>query len=243
MRQVVLDTETTGLEVSQDHRIIEIGCVEVRNRRRTGAELHHFLNPERDIEDGAFDVHGIRREDLEHKPRFADIAQELIEFVRDSEVIIHNSKFDEGFIDAELARLGPTWGRLRDYCEIVDSLKLARQLHPGQKNSLDALCNRYQIDNSARELHGALLDARILLDVYLAMTGGQASLLPDEGGASGAFEETPGPPVINRGAPLRTIVPTPAELAAHQRLLDSIDALSGGRCLWRKSNEDERSPD
>ena len=233
MRQVVLDTETTGLEPGE-HRIIEIGCVELINRRRTGCEFHHFVNPEREIEEGAFDVHGIRLADLADKPRFAEIASELLGFVRDSEVIIHNAPFDEGFVDAELARLGPDWGRLREHCRILDTLELARRMHPGQKNSLDALCGRYQIDNSQRELHGALLDARILCDVYLAMTGGQTHLqLGDSGTQTTAVAEE-NRQVIKRDAPLRTIAPTARELDAHRKRLAGIDRISGGRCLWTR---------
>lgn len=180
MRQVILDTETTGLEPKQGHRIIEIGCVEVINRRKTKRVFHQYLNPQRDIEDGAFDVHGLSNEFLSDKPLFADIAQELIDFIRDSEVIIHNAPFDLAFLDAELKRLGKQWGKTENYCQVLDTLPLARELHPGQKNSLDALCSRYEVDNSQRELHGALLDAQILLDVYLAITGGQTSLSLDE---------------------------------------------------------------
>ena len=161
MRQIILDTETTGLEPEQGHRIIEIGCVEVINRRKTEAKFHHYLNPEREIEDGAFDIHGLTGEFLADKPLFEDIARELIDFVRDGEVVIHNAPFDVAFIDAELKRMGKPWGKLEDYCQILDTLTMARELHPGQKNSLDALCARYNVDNSHRELHGALLDAQI----------------------------------------------------------------------------------
>jgi DNA polymerase-3 subunit epsilon len=235
-RQVVLDTETTGLEV-EEHRIIEIGCVELRNRRRTDSVFHHYLNPEREIEEGAYEVHGISRADLADKPLFADIARDLLDFLKGSEVIMHNAAFDEQFIDRELARLGPEWGRLRDHCSILDTLALARELHPGQKNSLDALCARYAVDNSTRELHGALLDARILSDVYLAMTGGQAALLLEEETAA-----APGTSWAHRllpaeREPLRVIRPTAEELAAHRERLEALDAMSGGRCLWRKREE------
>lgn len=180
MRQIILDTETTGLDPDKGHRIIEIGCVEIRNRRRSDKTYHQYINPHREIDDGAFEVHGLSNEFLADKPDFSDIAQDLINFIKDSEVIIHNAPFDVEFINAELKELGREWGKLEDYCTIRDTLVMARELHPGQKNSLDALCSRYEIDNSQRDLHGALLNAQILLDVYLAMTGGQTSLLLDE---------------------------------------------------------------
>lgn len=232
-RQIILDTETTGLEPADGHRIIEIGCVEIRNRRKSDREFHQYVNPNRPIEDGAFEVHGISNEFLKDKPIFSDIAQDLIDFIRDSEVIIHNAPFDVAFINAELKHLGKQWGRLEDYCNITDTLVMARELHPGQKNSLDALCSRYQIDNSQRDLHGALLDAQILLDIYLAMTGGQGRLsLEDEqirqdGVVKHKFL------IRDRGV-LRLILPTPAELLAHQQRLAAIDKDSGGKCVWLK---------
>lgn len=240
-RQIVLDTETTGLEVEEGHRIIEIGCIELRNRRRTDRMFHHYLNPEREIEEGAYEVHGISREALAGKPRFAEIAREFIDFLEGGEVIIHNAAFDEQFIDRELARLGAEWGRLRDHCSIIDSLALARELHPGQKNSLDALCTRYGVDNSTRELHGALLDARILADVYLAMTGGQATLLLEEESAAVAGSGKTHRLLPERQERLRTIRPTAEELAAHGARLDALDAMSGGLCLWRKLEKDGAS--
>jgi len=238
-RQIVLDTETTGLEV-ENHRIIEIGCIEIRNRRRTDRHFHHYVNPEQDIDEGAYQVHGISRAELAGKPLFRDIARDLIDFLNGSEVIIHNAAFDEGFIDKELARLGPDWGRLRDHCTITDSLALARELHPGQKNGLDALCTRYGVDNSTRDLHGALLDARILADVYLAMTGGQAALLLEEESAAvtGAGAAKAHRLLPERRERLPTIAPTAAELAAHHERLDALDASSGGRCVWRKLERD-----
>src|SRR5271155_5033605 len=175
MRQIVLDTETTGLEVEQKHRVIEIGCVEVFNRRLTGRSFHRYLNPERDIDEGALEVHGLSREQLAKEPKFAEIHAEFLDFVRDAELIIHNAAFDVAFLDAELARAGDSG--LGSLCRILDSLALARQMHPGQRNSLDALCRRYSVDNSHRDYHGALLDARLLAEVYLAMTGGQAMLV------------------------------------------------------------------
>lgn len=237
MRQVVLDTETTGLEPSQGHRIIEIGCIEVRNRRRTERHFHQYLNPEREIDEGAVDVHGIRLSDLADKPRFGDIAAEFLEFIRDTEVIIHNAPFDVEFLNHELRRLDGNWGRMEDYCRITDTLKLARELHPGQKNSLDALCARYEVDNSARELHGALLDAQILADVYLAMTGGQVSLGLDSGltrAADGSHEHRE----VKPGGRLRVIEPTAEEEAAHQARLQAIEQASKGHCLWLHPQED-----
>jgi DNA polymerase-3 subunit epsilon len=234
MHQIVLDTETTGLEPKQGHRIIEIGCVEINNRRKTDRHYHQYLNPERDIEDGAYDVHGISNEFLANKPRFADIAQEFIDFIRDSELIIHNAPFDVGFINAELNKLGQQWGGVEDYCTVVDTLVMAREMHPGQKNSLDALCQRYEIDNSQRNLHGALLDAQILLDVYLAMTGGQTDLLLDNEistqNTSGLKQKQLDP---NRPR-LRIIQATNEELEAHQKKLEVIEKESDGKCLWKK---------
>lgn len=176
MRQIVLDTETTGLEVSQGHRIIEIGCVELSNRRVTGNHWHHYFNPDREVDAGAYEVHGISNEFLQDKPRFAELAEAFYDYVKGAELIIHNAAFDVGFLNHELAQPDLDFAPLQDNCSVLDTLMLARQKHPGQKNNLDALCKRYDIDNSQRSLHGALLDARILADVYLAMTGGQTSL-------------------------------------------------------------------
>ena len=176
MRQIVLDTETTGLEVSQGHRIIEIGCVELVNRRVTGNHWHYYFNPDREVDAGAYEVHGISNEFLQDKPRFAELADEFCEYVKGAELIIHNAAFDVGFLDYELGQPELEFAPLEQSCTVLDTLLLARQKHPGQKNNLDALCKRYDIDNSQRSLHGALLDARILADVYLAMTGGQTSL-------------------------------------------------------------------
>src|ERR1700722_4907512 len=175
MRQVVLDTETTGLEVEQQHRVIEIGCVELINRRLTGRTYHQYLNPERDIDEGAQQVHGLSRERLAREPTVAPVHPEFLGFIRDAELIIHNAPFDVAFLNAELAR-NALAHKIGDLCRVLDSLALARQMHPGQRNNLDALCKRYSVDNSRRDYHGALLDARILAEVYLAMTGGQANL-------------------------------------------------------------------
>jgi len=190
MRQIVLDTETTGLEVGQGHRIIEIGCIELENRRVTGNHWHYYINPDRPVDSGAFEVHGISNEFLQDKHRFAELAEEFHSYVAGAELVIHNAPFDIGFLDNELALLEPPIGSLKESCSILDTLLLARQKHPGQKNNLDALCKRYGIDNSNRSLHGALLDARILADVYLAMTGGQTSLgLEAEQGAGTDHEQ------------------------------------------------------
>ncbi len=232
MRQIILDTETTGLEHTQGHRIIEIGCVEVKNRRKTEQYYHQYLNPERDIEDGAFEVHGISNETLADKPVFSDIAQDFINFIRDSELIIHNAPFDVGFINAELQMLGPEWGQLEDYCRITDTLVMAREMHPGQRNSLDALCKRYQVDNSQRELHGALLDAQILLDVYLAMTGGQTILSFGESAQAGCLPDQESTRIDPDRPGLRIIEPVPEELEAHRARLETIEQESDGKCIW-----------
>ena len=232
MRQVVLDTETTGLEVSQGHRIIEIGCVEVLHRRTTDQIYHQFLNPEREIDAGAEEVHGITTQFLADKPKFHDIATDFIEFITDAEVIIHNASFDVGFINHELERAGYSITDINQCCKVTDSLDLARKMHPGQKNSLDALCKRYEIDNSHRELHGALLDAQILADVYLALTGGQATLslagkadsLDKRRKANTALDS-------NRKA-LKVVYADQDELQAHEAFLNKIQQESDSGCLW-----------
>jgi DNA polymerase-3 subunit epsilon len=232
VRQIVLDTETTGLEPELGHRVIEIGCIEVVNRRRTGRVFHRYLRPDREIDAGALQVHGITAEFLERQPRFGDVAVEWLEFVRGAELVIHNAPFDVAFLDAELARLPQAPGRVGDFCEVLDTLLLARKLHPGQRNSLDALCKRYTVDNSQRDLHGALLDADLLLEVYLAMTGGQGALTldaaPDDAVARSALQRAERP----RGT-LVVVRATAAELEAHERRLAAIDKASGGRTVWR----------
>ncbi len=239
MRQIVLDTETTGLEPAEGHRIIEIGCVELINRRRTERTFHCYLNPDRDIDDGALGIHGITREQLYGSPRFADVVRELLEFLRDAEVIIHNAPFDVGFLNDELRRLGDAWGTLPQHCTVLDSLTLARELHPGQRNSLDALCRRYNVDNSARNLHGALLDAEILADVYLRMTGGQAALLLDElDSQHSALTRTAVTRKLPARLPLRVVLPTEDEIAEHRRRLEAINKSSGGRCLYSQFSSD-----
>ena len=232
MRQIVLDTETTGLEPEQGHRIIEIGCVELIDRRLTGNNFHQYLQPDREIDQGAIEVHGITNEFLADKPRFADLVDDFVDYVRGAELIIHNAPFDVGFLNHELARLGEGWPRVADCCSVVDTLVMAKRLHPGQRNSLDALCRRYDIDNSHRELHGALLDAEILADLYLHMTGGQTRLLLEsEPGTAGSN------PVAIRRLPtdrpaLKVVAADATELAAHQRRLRAIDAASSEGCLW-----------
>lgn len=234
MRQIVLDTETTGLDPAEGHRIIEIGCVELIDRRRTDNRFHIHINPERDIDEGALEVHGIDSDFLADKPKFADVADDLVAFLGSSEIIIHNAPFDVGFLNQEFKLLGG-YPKLESLCDIVDSLVLARKKHPGQRNSLDALCGRYGIDNSHRERHGALLDAEILADVYLAMTGGQTSLLPDEND-DGIIQQTPKPRQINKNRPkLKVIYCNEKELQVHSKRLDAIDAESGGSCLWKQS--------
>lgn len=222
MRQIILDTETTGLEPARGHRIIEIGGIEMKDRRKTDRVLHFYVNPEREIEQEAVEIHGITAQQLEGEPVFEDIADPLVEFIRDNEVIMHNAPFDVAFINAELSRLGDEWGRLEDYCRITDTLEMARDLHPGQKNSLDALCQRYGIDNSNRTLHGALLDAEILVDVYLAMTGGQASLLLHQDGEPGTGSDSRRARPPQRRGNLKIVEPTPEELAAHRKLLERL---------------------
>jgi DNA polymerase-3 subunit epsilon len=233
MRLVVLDTETTGLEAAQGHRIIEIGCVEIINRRRSGRTFHHYLQPDRPIDPGASEVHGITTDMLAGKPRFPDLVGEFIDFVAGAELVIHNADFDVGFLDSELRMAGHDGG-IRTTCTVVDSLALARRLHPGQRNSLDALCKRYSVDNSGRDLHGALLDAELLADVYLAMTGGQGALLLDAGPGAGQTRATAARPVNREGLVLRVLEPTAEEEAAHDRYLALLDRQSGGRTVWRQ---------
>ena len=231
MKQVVLDTETTGLDPAQGHRIIEIGCVEIEDRKLTGRNFQVYLNPERDIDEAAIDIHGLTLEFLSDKPKFNEIYQEFCNFIEGAEVIIHNAPFDTAFIDSELAKLRLQKNKLNNYCSILDTLVLARDKHPGQRNSLDALCKRYDINNSHRDLHGALLDAEILADVYLAMTSGQSSLSLREGRSA---EQKEG---YLRNAHSRTaeIVVLPAsseELEAHEARLKDIHEKSEKGCLW-----------
>ncbi len=237
MRQIVLDTETTGLEPSDGHRIIEIGCVELVNRRITGNTYHQYLQPDRDIDAGAREVHGITDQFLADKPRFADIADEFLAFIRDAELIIHNAPFDVGFINHEISLLRRSGETLSGLCTVVDTLEMARRLHPGQRNNLDALCKRYQIDNSQRELHGALLDAEILADVYLTMTGGQATLsLDSRSDLSG--DQTQSIRRLPQDRPrLRVIRADAREQEAHAARLAAIERAHDGTCVWRHLEE------
>ncbi len=232
MRQIVLDTETTGLELADGHRIIEIGCIELVHRRATGRHWHRYLKPGREVDPGALAVHGITNEFLAAQPAFADVAAEFLAFVDGAELVIHNAEFDVGFLDAELAASGIA-GAIADRCRVLDTLALARRMHPGQRNNLDALCKRYSVDNAGRDLHGALKDARILADVYLAMSGGQAALGLDAAPATGpkaaaaraASRGNVSVPVVRASEP---------ELAAHAQALETIDRASGGRTLFRQ---------
>jgi DNA polymerase-3 subunit epsilon len=230
MRQVVLDTETTGLEVSAGHRVIEIGCVELVNRRYTRRHFHRYINPERPVDPGALAVHGIDNDFLADQPTFDRIADDFIEFVRDAELVIHNAEFDVGFLNHELERLGGALDNLRDCCGILDTLRMARQKHPGQRNSLDALAKRYEVDTSRRELHGALLDAEILAEVYLAMTGGQVSLSLDQ--TEQAAADAAGPARLDRsGLELVVLQASREEAAAHEAMLERVRAAGDG-ALW-----------
>lgn len=237
MRQIVLDTETTGLTPEDGHRIIEVGCVELKNRQLTDNRFHVYVNPKREIDAGAAEVHGLTNAFLADKPVFADIADDLLTFVGGSEVIIHNAPFDVAFINHELGLLEGSRGALGDYCAITDTLLLAKKKHPGQRNSLDALCKRYGVDNSHRDLHGALLDAEILAQVYLCMTGGQVSLLLEsEPGDAGVVSDAMAMPGRTRreGLRLQVVRANDEEIAAHEARLAAIDKSSGGVCVWRR---------
>ena len=237
MRQIILDTETTGLSASQGHRVIEIGCIEMVNRRLTGREFHRFLNPDRDIDEGAEAVHGISRAQLETEPRFHEVVDEFLAFVKDAELVIHNADFDVGFLEHELRLMKHAQPKITDHCAVLDTLALAREIHPGQRNSLDALCKRYEVDASRRDVHGALIDSELLAHVYLAMTGGQSSLLLDEDegdresapvGARPSARSAAGaasngqPRAVGASYNLKIIKPTPEEAAAHEAILEKI---------------------
>jgi len=228
-RQIVLDTETTGLEPSQGHRVIEIGCVELINRRLTGNNYHQYLQPDREIDEGALQVHGISNEFLQDKPRFNDIVDDLMSYLKGAELVIHNAPFDIGFLDHELKRAANGLGVIVDHCTVIDTLVMARKMHPGQKNNLDALCKRYDVNNTQRDLHGALLDAEILSEVYLRMTGGQVGLALDSGQSA---EKDDGVATASRissdRAPLRVISASKDELSAHAEFLKKM----GDACLW-----------
>jgi DNA polymerase-3 subunit epsilon len=243
MRQIVMDTETTGIDPREGHRIIEIGGIELINRRFTGRTYHQYVNPQRDIEAEAVEIHGITSERVANEPVFAQIADDLWEFMRGAQLVIHNAPFDVGFFDHEFkllnaARGEPKLGPVAEHCSVLDTLKMARQMHPGQRNSLDALCKRYDIDNGQRVLHGALLDSEILAEVYLAMTGGQTALSlagtdtsdsRESGGASGRRQ------VERNGAALAVVQPSAAEWDAHQQRLEQIRQ-AAGQCHWDALN-------
>ena len=241
MRQFVLDTETTGLEPADGHRIIEIGCVELLDRRLTGNTYHQYIQPDREIDAGAIEVHGITNEQLADKPRFRDIAAEFLEFIHAAELVIHNAPFDVGFIDHEFRLLQESPGKVSDHCSVLDTLALARRMHPGQRNSLDALCRRYEIDNSQRELHGALLDAEILADVYLAMTGGQVSLSLDSQVDSNGQRRSTIQRIAADRPPLPVIRANDTEIQAHAARLDAIDKACDGSSVWRSLEEMTRT--
>jgi|SRR5579885_556143 DNA polymerase-3 subunit epsilon len=232
MRQVILDTETTGIRIEDGHRIIEIGCLEMINRKLTGKHFHQFINPEREVEAGALAVHGITNEFLKDKPVFSQISQELMDFISDAELIIHNAPFDVGFLNHELILTRQGWKTITDYCRIIDTLQIARQLHVGQRNSLDALCKRYHIDNSKRELHGALLDAHLLAQVYLAMTGGQGSFfdtIAENETQNGKHTDSS----VTLPVEKHTLIVLHAdaeELSEHEKYLALMK--SKGKCIW-----------
>lgn len=239
-RKVVLDTETTGLEVERGHRIIEIGCVELIDRRLSGRTFQHYLNPERAIDAGAVAVHGITDEFLRDKPRFADVAEEFVAFIKGAELLIHNAAFDTAFLDFELQRAGTAFGRIADHATVVDTLALSRQKYPGQKNTLDALCKRLGIDNSRREVHGALLDAHLLADVWVAMTAGQGALAlgmdrPVEGRAGVHLA------VLDASIRPRVRRATETEIAAHLARLAALDKASAEGSLWKRAQAADES--
>lgn len=235
MRQIVLDTETTGLDPKQGHRIIEIGCVEVVRRKLTGNHFHVYVNPERVVEQGAIDVHGITNEFLQDKPIFSQVADDFFDFIKGAELVIHNAPFDIGFMDHEFAAFGDKYGKTAQHCRILDTLQMARQMRPGQKNSLDALCRAFGIDNSNRTFHGALLDAELLADVYLMMTGGQTKLdLAAKTRRNGEKGDSSTIHRIENKPALKILTATADEEVAHQERLDVIRK-EGGSCLWAQS--------
>jgi len=237
LRQIVLDTETTGLEPSEGHRVIEIGCLELIDRRITGNTYHQYINPNRAIDAGALAVHGITQEFLIKQPNFKDISPQFLEFIQGTQLIIHNAPFDVGFLDHELRLIEKKHPKITDHCSVIDTLAMARQLHPGQRNSLDALCKRYNVTNSHRKLHGALIDAGLLALVYLAMTGGQASLFSDD--LPVYTDITAAPPVFTittSPAALPIIHANADELNAHQTRLGAIEKVAKNGCIWNKDN-------
>lgn len=237
MRQIVLDTETTGMNPNDGHRIIEIGCLEMINRRITGKHFHYYLNPERGIDAGAVAVHGLTQEFLSDKPLFATIAEDLLDFIKNAELIIHNAPFDLGFLDYELKKAHKKYGKILDHCAVIDTLPLARQLHPGQRNNLDALCKRYNVNNSHREFHGALLDAELLALVYLAMTGGQTTLFADENSQVTSVSSADAIQINMQSIKTRIITADEAELAAHEAYLIMLDNASKNNTVWKKETD------
>ncbi|WP_042261346.1 DNA polymerase III subunit epsilon [Paraburkholderia heleia] len=232
MRQIILDTETTGLNARTGDRIIEIGCVELVNRRLTGNNLHFYVNPERDSDPGALAVHGLTTEFLSDKPKFAEVADEILDFIRDADIIIHNAPFDIGFLDAELALLGKP--AFKEHCgEVIDTLVQAKQIFPGKRNSLDALCDRFGISNAHRTLHGALLDSELLAEVYLAMTRGQESLVIDMLGEHAAPGAAAAPRIQLESIDLPVIMANEEEIAEHNAVLDGLDKAIKGTSVWR----------
>lgn len=231
MRQIILDTETTGLRVEDNHRIIEIGCVEMIDRKLTGNHFHCYINPEREVEAGALAVHGISNEFLRDKPLFKDIVDKFMSYIKDAEIIIHNAPFDLSFLNYELKLTGSAFLTISDYCSVIDTLVLARKIHVGQRNSLDALCKRYAVDNGKRDLHGALLDANLLAQVYLAMTGGQESFF-----GSLRTENTPAQQTANTETvyidehDLVVINASADEISEHEQYLQTLKAR--GKCVW-----------
>ena len=241
MRQIVLDTETTGIDTRLGNRILEIGCVEVIDRRVTGNRYHQYINPERESEEGALEVHGITTSFLADKPVFADIADDFLSFIRGAELVIHNAPFDIGFLNHELNLLNQQNNHMENICTVLDTLVLARKMHPGQKNNLDALCKRYDIDNSQRDLHGALLDAEILAETYLAMTGGQTILSldgsKDTNGSSNNEKEVNKPRMVSAEiGTLRVIRASNEEILLHESRLENIQEISNGSCVWLENN-------
>ena len=230
MRQIILDTETTGLEPNLGHRVVELAAVELLNRQLSGNRFHSYFNPGRDSDAAALQIHGLSTEFLQDKPKFKDVVQEFLQYISGAELIIHNAAFDEAFLDYELGLLGLK--PLKEHCErIVDTLKIAKELHPGKRNSLDALCERYEVDNSKRTLHGALLDAELLADIYVAMTRGQDSLMMDGEDAAPQNGEVARASVKRE---LTVIAASPEELQAHWQLLEEIEQASSGNCVWNK---------
>ena len=233
MRQIILDTETTGLEPSQGHRIIEIGCVEVINRKLTGKHYHQYIRPERAIDEQAIEIHGITPDFLKDKPVFSEIVDEFMAFIDGGQLVIHNAPFDVGFINHELKLHKGNFKAIKDYCSVIDTLVMARQKHPGQKNNLNALCKRYMVDNSQRDLHGALLDAEILADVYLMMTGGQTALsLSDKDSSSASGYQEEGIQRLTKKFTTPIIRADLTEESAHQQKLQTIQKASGDNCIW-----------